>query len=283
MSESKHTPVAWLVATGATHEGRETYTRHEQRPPLCDAEPIYAPDLAAEVERLKSALTKISGIRDSMIGCQKVNWSEHVYPLVAALDAAGFEGASYEVARDQIGTLLERTNKAEAEVERLRAENDRLRAKLGNSPEPCAYCALPADKLLDCHMGFPGCPRADDMMLCGHFGAAMEAAGLRADLDAERRKVEALRSASVDSRGWLVEWRYHGSVQWLYLWAVAGGGFSFTADASKALRLARREDAEAVLEWARDTDSRRGLHSSTFLVTEHVWESAALASTEGGA
>ena len=192
MSESKHTPVAWLVATGATHEGRETYTRHEQRPPLCDAEPIYAPDLAAEVERLKSALTKISGIRDSMIGCQKVNWSEHVYPLVAALDAAGFEGASYEVARDQIGTLLERTNKAEAEVERLRAENDRLRAKLGNSPEPCAYCALPADKLLDCHMGFPGCPRADDMMLCGHFGAAMEAAGLRADLDAERRKVEAL-------------------------------------------------------------------------------------------
>jgi len=53
VSESKHTPVAWLVATGATHEGRETYTRHEQRPPLCDAEPIYAPDLAAEVERLR--------------------------------------------------------------------------------------------------------------------------------------------------------------------------------------------------------------------------------------
>ena len=123
MSESKHTPVAWLVATGATHEGRETYTRHEQRPPLCDAEPIYAPDLAAEVERLKSALTKISGIRDSMIGCQKVNWSEHVYPLVAALDETGFEGASYEVARDQIGTLLERTNKAEAEVEELRKDH----------------------------------------------------------------------------------------------------------------------------------------------------------------
>lgn len=106
--------------------------------------------------------------------------------------------------------------------------------------------------------------------------------------DAERRKVEALRSASVDSRGWLVEWRYHGSVQWLYLWAVAGGGFSFTADASKALRLARREDAEAVLEWARDMDLKRGLHSSTFLVTEHVWESAhaALAASDpqkGGA
>lgn len=88
--------------------------------------------------------------------------------------------------------LIARAPTLAAEVEALRAENDKLRAKLGNSPEPCAYCALPADKLLDCHMGFPGCPRADDMMLCGHFGAAMEAAGLRADLDAERRKVEAL-------------------------------------------------------------------------------------------
>jgi len=103
------------------------------------------------------------------------------------------------------------------------------------------------------------------------YAALDKACGDVTDL---RRKVEALRSASVDSRGWLVEWRYHGSVQWLYLWAVAGGGFSFTADASKALRLARREDAEAVLEWARDMDLKRGLHSSTFLVTEHVWESA---------
>lgn len=31
-----------------------------------------------------------------------------------------------------------------AEVERLKAENDKLRAKLGNSPEPCAYCGIPA-------------------------------------------------------------------------------------------------------------------------------------------
>lgn len=69
--------------------------------------------------------------------------------------------------------------------------------------------------------------------------AASDSVGLRQEqilikmeeaLAAERRKVEALRSASVDSRGWLVEWRYHGSVQWLYLWSVAGGGFSFTAE-----------------------------------------------------
>lgn len=31
----------WLVATGETHNGRETYTRHDERPPLCDAERLY--------------------------------------------------------------------------------------------------------------------------------------------------------------------------------------------------------------------------------------------------
>lgn len=31
----------FLVATGEPHEGRETYTRHDVRPPLCDAEVLY--------------------------------------------------------------------------------------------------------------------------------------------------------------------------------------------------------------------------------------------------
>lgn len=31
----------YLVATGETHEGQETYTRHDVRPPLCDAEVLY--------------------------------------------------------------------------------------------------------------------------------------------------------------------------------------------------------------------------------------------------
>jgi hypothetical protein len=36
-------PVApvYLVAAGLTHEGRELYTRHVDRPPLCDAETLY--------------------------------------------------------------------------------------------------------------------------------------------------------------------------------------------------------------------------------------------------
>ena len=32
----------YLVATGETHEHRETYTRHDTRPPLCDAETLFA-------------------------------------------------------------------------------------------------------------------------------------------------------------------------------------------------------------------------------------------------
>ena len=86
--------------------------------------------------------------------------------------------------------LIARAPTLAAEVEEMRAENDKLRAKLGNSPEPCAYCGIPADKLLDCQHGFPGCPRADDMVLCGHFGAAMETAKLREALAAERHKVK---------------------------------------------------------------------------------------------
>ena len=37
-------PVAqsvWLVVTGETHNGQETYTRHDERPPLCEAERLH--------------------------------------------------------------------------------------------------------------------------------------------------------------------------------------------------------------------------------------------------
>jgi hypothetical protein len=75
---------------------------------------------AAVSAPLLSALTKIDAIRNSIIGAQKVNWSEHVYPLVAALDEAGFPGQPYEQARENVGTLLEQINKAEQDNARLR-------------------------------------------------------------------------------------------------------------------------------------------------------------------
>lgn len=90
--------------------------------------PFYADlrTILAQLAETRAALTKIDAIRNSIIGCQKVNWSEHVYPLVVALQGAGYEGADYETNRKNVGTLIERTNAAEVEVARLKAEVNKL-------------------------------------------------------------------------------------------------------------------------------------------------------------
>lgn len=74
-----------------------------------------------ELQRLKAALDKINDIRNSIIGCQTMNWSEHIYPLVAALEDAGISGMKYPEARANMGTLIERTNAAEARVKTMKA------------------------------------------------------------------------------------------------------------------------------------------------------------------
>lgn len=56
---------------------------------------------------LLDALEKISAIRDGIVGMQGFHFSNHAYPLVAALDAVGFPGAGYEIARKNLGTLLD--------------------------------------------------------------------------------------------------------------------------------------------------------------------------------
>jgi hypothetical protein len=53
------------------------------------------------------ALEKINAIRNSIIGFQKVGWSDHVYPLVAALQEAGIEGAGYDVASANVQKELD--------------------------------------------------------------------------------------------------------------------------------------------------------------------------------
>lgn len=80
--------------------------------------------LPTEVDKLRAALTKVSAIRDSIVGRQGFNWSEHAYPLVAALGEVGFKGAGYEIAKKNLGTLIEQIEAAEADVARLTAERD---------------------------------------------------------------------------------------------------------------------------------------------------------------
>lgn len=62
------------------------------------------------------ALDEINAIRNSIVGAQALNWSEHAYPLVAILDRAGFKGLPYPEARQHVGTLLERIATAEQQV-----------------------------------------------------------------------------------------------------------------------------------------------------------------------
>ena len=55
-----------------------------------------------------------------------------------------------------------------AKYEALSAENDKLRVLLAASNANCAFCGLPAAEMAKCASGFPGCSRADDMLLCAH-------------------------------------------------------------------------------------------------------------------
>ncbi|MBZ5795939.1 hypothetical protein K8353_38060 [Burkholderia contaminans] len=77
-------------------------------------------EVTDELAKLRNALTSINGIRNSIIGLHTLNWSEHVYPLVAALDAAGFEGMEYPEARAFYGTMLDRCNATEQDADRYR-------------------------------------------------------------------------------------------------------------------------------------------------------------------
>ena len=59
-------------------------------------------------------------------------------------------------------------------IMQLREENERLRARLANSGEPCVYCDLKVEDWSKCQGGFPGCARADDAVMCPHFAEALQ-------------------------------------------------------------------------------------------------------------
>ena len=67
-----------------------------------------------ELAQKNAALEKINAIRNSIIGFATVNWSEHIYPLVAALNSAGCQGEGYPKSRENAGTLVEQIERAKA-------------------------------------------------------------------------------------------------------------------------------------------------------------------------
>lgn len=61
-----------------------------------------AADALERAEQQEKALATIDTVRNYIIGCQTVNWSRHIYPLVAALEEAGYHGRSYDEMRAEI-------------------------------------------------------------------------------------------------------------------------------------------------------------------------------------
>lgn len=80
----------------------------------------------ADNTALRVALDKINAIRNSIIGFQTVNWSEHIYPLVAALKEAGLDGLPYHEARVKSLSQEDLIAALRAELAAARAKVDRL-------------------------------------------------------------------------------------------------------------------------------------------------------------
>ena len=111
-------PIAWLFRTlpaGGSWElalsddaGKPPWNARSEKP-LYTADQMHAHAAAvsaakdARIKVLEDALTKIDAIRNDIIGRQKIGWSSHVYPMVAALDEAGYPGMEYEAARAALG------------------------------------------------------------------------------------------------------------------------------------------------------------------------------------
>jgi hypothetical protein len=90
------------------------------RSAMIKAADIYAESLKADTLKYRNALNKIDDIRNSIVGYQSINWSAHIYPLVAALEEAGIKGMGYEKANEMAKTQLQRIADLQKEVEQLK-------------------------------------------------------------------------------------------------------------------------------------------------------------------
>ena len=62
----------------------------------------------------------------------------------------------------------------EGRATKAETENDKLRGLLAKSDLDCIYCGLPKKDMGRCYLGFPGCGRADDLMLEANDGRKSE-------------------------------------------------------------------------------------------------------------
>lgn len=124
---------------------RITEGRAPMRIPADQTDPdLVLVDCRDRIAELEAFGAKVNAIRNSIIGMQGFNFSEHAYPLVAALDAAGFEGEDYPAARANLGTLIEQRDAAVAEVEKYRADFAKDQAELASMRNQLAACHLRA-------------------------------------------------------------------------------------------------------------------------------------------
>ncbi len=102
--------------------------------PFC-AGPLYEHDVSRQVDGQRyhidcvirllkdknheqtKALRAINDIRNSIIALATMNWSAHIYPLVAALNEAGYESDDYEEAKAKAQTLIDQRDRAFKMVE----------------------------------------------------------------------------------------------------------------------------------------------------------------------
>lgn len=87
-----------------------------------------------KLAKLETLATKVDAIRNSIVGCQGFNFSEHAYPLVAALKEAGYEGQGYEIASKNLGTCIERAVSAEKRAETAESQLARIFAQSTSHP-----------------------------------------------------------------------------------------------------------------------------------------------------
>lgn len=70
--------------------------------------------LSETISCYAAALEKINELRNDIIARQSMGWPRHIYPLVAALDAAGFEGMEYDKAVEKFKATVKATREMAA-------------------------------------------------------------------------------------------------------------------------------------------------------------------------